>query len=99
MTTLSLPTTQNKETFKNYLRQNKSVFSSNILSARFEEITPILNSYHNSIKSGTLLNMILFDPFDTVDVSNSTDIIYLPGLENDVINLKNGSQTKTVKIN
>jgi hypothetical protein len=98
MTTLSLPTTQNKETFKNYLRQNKSVFSSNILSARFEEITPILNSYHNSIKSGTLLNMILFDPFDTVDVSNSTDIIYLPGLENDVINLKNGSQTKTVKI-
>jgi hypothetical protein len=96
--TLSLPTTQNKETFKNYLRQNKSVFSSNILSARFEEITPILNSYHNSIKSGTLLNMILFDPFDTVDVSNSTDIIYLPGLENDVINLKNGSQTKTVKI-
>ena len=96
--TLSLPTTQNKETFKNYLRQNKNVFSSNILSARFEEITPILNSYHNSLKSGTMLNMILFDPFDTVDISNSTEIIYLPGLENDVINLKNGSETKVVKI-
>ena len=86
MTTLSLPTKQNKETFKNYL------------SARFEEIKPILDAYHNSIKSGTQLNMILFDPFDTVDVSNSTELIYLPGLENDVINLKNGSETKTVKI-
>jgi hypothetical protein len=98
MTTLSLPTKQNKETFKNYLREQKSVFSSNILSARFEEIKPILNAYHNSIKSGTQLNMILFDPFDTVDISNSTELVYLPGLENDVINLKNGSETKTVKI-
>ena len=98
MTLLSLPTSQNKETFKNYLRENKNVFSSNILSARFEEITPLLNAYHNSLTSGTLLNMILFDYGDTVNITNSTDIIYLPGLENDVVNLTNGSSTKAVKI-
>ncbi len=98
MTLLSLPTSQNKETFKNYLRENKNVFSSNILSARFEEITPLLNAYHNSLTSGTLLNMILFDYGDTVNIANSTDIIYLPGLENDVVNLTNGSSTKAVKI-
>ena len=96
--TASIPTLQNKETFKNLLRENKSLFSSSILSSRFGEISGMLNSYHNSLTELDELNVILFDYNDTVDISNSTDLVYLPGLENDVINLQNGSTTKEVKI-
>ena len=92
------PTSQNKETFKAHLRTYKNIFSSPILSARFEEISGVLNSYHNSLTATDYLNVILFDYGDTVDISNSMDLIYLPGLENDVINLQNGSTTKEVKI-
>ena len=92
------PTTQNKETFKNYLRENKNIFSSSIVSARFEEISPMLIGYHNSLTNNSPLDLILFDYGDTVDISNSAQLVYIPGLENDVINLTNGSTTKSLKV-
>jgi hypothetical protein len=92
------PTSQNKETFKNFLRENKDTFSSSIISARYEEISGMLNSHHNSLTATDELNIILFDYNDTVDISNTTNLIYLPGLENDVVNLQSGSETKSVKI-
>lgn len=91
------PTSQNKETFKAYLRTYKDKFSDNILSGKFEQISNLLNGYHNSLTNSTQLEVVLFDYGETVDVSTANNLLYIPGLENDVINLKNGSSTKSLK--
>ena len=96
--TASIPTLQNKETFKNLLRENKDKFSSSIVGARFQDISPMLLGYHNSLTSTSDLDLLLFDYGDTVDISNAAQLVYIPGLENDVINLTNGSTTKAVKV-
>ena len=93
-----LPTSSNKETFKAYLRTHKDEFSSNIVGAKFDEIRGMLAGYHNSLTDTTNLDVVLFDYGDTVDISNSAQLVYIPGLENDVINLTNGSTTKAVKV-
>jgi hypothetical protein len=96
--TSTFPTSQNKETFKNYLRENKNKFSSSIVGARFQDISPMLAGYHNSLTDSTDLDLLLFNYGDTVDISNAAQLIYIPGLANDVINLTNGSTTKAVKV-
>lgn len=92
------PANQNKETFKAYLRTYKDKFSDNILSSRFKEVSGMLNAYHNSLTPNTNIEVILFDYSDTVNISNRSNLLYIPGLENDVINLRNGSTTKSIKI-
>jgi hypothetical protein len=95
--TSAFPTSQNKETFKNYLRENKNKFASSTVRARFQDVSPMLLGYHNSLTSTSNLDLLLFDYGDTVDISNAAQLIYIPGLANDVINLTNGSTTKAVK--
>ena len=92
------PTSQNRETFKNLLRENKDLFSSPLLHSRFGEISAMLDSHHNSLTALDEINVVLFDYNETVDISNATDLIYLPAQENDVVNLQNGSTTKSVKV-
>ena len=58
----------------------------------------MLLGYHNSLTSTSDLDLLLFDYGDTVDISNAAQLVYIPGLENDVINLTNGSTTKAVKV-
>lgn len=100
--TLSLPTSQNKETFKNYLRTYKDRFSSPILSSRFEEVSPIMLSYASGITSATKVDVALFDNAETIIVGVGTtnvtgeDLIYLPGLENDFVNLQVGNTSVTI---
>jgi len=100
--TLSLPTSQNKETFKNYLRTYKDRFSSPILSSRFEEVSPIMLSYASGITSSTKVDVALFDNAGTIIVGVGTtnitgeDLIYLPGLENDFVNLQVGNASVTI---
>lgn len=100
--TLSLPTSQNKETFKNYLRTYKDRFSSPILSSRFEEVSPIMLSYASGITSATKVDVALFNNAETIIVGVGTtnvsgeDLIYLPGLENDFVNLQVGNTSVTI---
>ena len=63
-----LPSSQNKETFKAHLRSYKNVFSSPILSARFEEVSPIMLSYASGITSATNVDVALFDNAGTIVV-------------------------------
>lgn len=97
-----LPSSQNKETFKAHLRSYKNVFSSPILSARFEEVSPIMLSYASGITSATNVDVALFDNAGTIVVGvgstsvSGNNLIYLPGLENDFVNLQVGSSTKTL---
>lgn len=101
-TTRILPTSQNKETFKAHLRAYKNVFSSPILSARFEEVSPIMVSYVSGITSAVNVDVALFDNAGTINVGFGTDevtgnnLIYIPGLENDFVNLQVGSATTTL---
>ena len=92
------PTSTNKRTFKAFLRTYKDEFSSNVLKSDFSEISGMLWGYHNSLTSDTSVDVLTFDYNDTIDVTNTNNLIYIPGLENDVINLTNGSTTKSVKI-
>lgn len=92
------PSSQNKETFKAYLRTYKDKFSDNILSAKFEQISNMMIGYHNSLTNDTNIEVLLFDYNDTINVSNTGNFLYIPGLENDVINLTNGSTTKSLKV-
>ena len=96
--TSATPTSQNRATFKNLLRENKDLFSSPLLHSRFGEISAMLDSHHNSLTASDEINVVLFDYNETVDISNATDLIYLPAQENDVVNLQNGSTTKEVKV-
>ena len=86
-----LPTSQNKETFKSHLRAYKNVFSSPILSARFEEVSPIMLSHISGITSETRVDVPLFDNAGTIVVGvgstsvSGNNLIYLPGLENDFV--------------
>ena len=96
--TSATPTSQNRATFKNLLRENKDLFSSPLLHSRFGEISAMLDSHHNSLTASDEINVVLFDYNETVDISNATDLIYLPAQENDVVNLQNGSTTKSVKV-
>lgn len=97
-----LPSSQNKETFKAHLRSYKNVFSSPILSARFEEVSPIMLSYASGITSATNVDVALFDNASTIVVGvgstsvSGNNLIYLPGLENDFVNLQVGSSAKTL---
>jgi hypothetical protein len=78
------------------------VFSSPILSARFEEVSPIMLSYVSGITSATNVDVALFDNAGTIVVGvgstnvSGNNLIYLPGLENDFVNLQVGSSTKTL---
>jgi hypothetical protein len=97
-----LPSSQNKETFKASLRSYKNVFSSPILSARFEEVSPIMLSYASGITSATKVDVALFDNAGTITVGVGTDevtgenLIYLPGLENDFVDLQVGGASTTI---
>tara|TARA_R100000406_G_C3114816_1_gene125264 strand:- start:356 stop:1741 length:1386 start_codon:yes stop_codon:yes gene_type:complete len=97
-----LPSSQNKETFKAHLRSYKNVFSSPILSARFEEVSPIMLSYASGITSATNVDVALFDNAGTIVVGvgstsvSGNNLIYLPGLENDFVNLQVGGASTTI---
>ena len=101
-TTLALPTVAKKDSFKAKLRSYKPKFVSPILSARFDEVSPIVNSYSSGITSTTNIDVVLFDNSETITVGvGSTDVsgnnlIYLPGLESDFVNLKVGSSSTTI---
>lgn len=97
-----LPSSQNKETFKAHLRSYKNVFSSPILSARFEEVSPIMLSYASGITSATNVDVALFDNAGTIVVGvgstsvSGNNLIYLPGLENDFVDLQVGGASTTI---
>lgn len=101
-TTLALPTVAKKDSFKAKLRSYKPKFVSPILSARFDEVSPIVNSYASGITSTSDVDVALFDNSETIIVGvgsthvSGNNLIYLPGLESDFVNLKVGSSSTTI---
>ena len=89
-------TSSNKRYFKNYLRTNRNLFSSRFASYSIPRIKLLLNDYLNDIDDREDVRIVLFDSGDVVNLTASIfdgQYIYLPGLENDIIGLKNGNDS------
>lgn len=89
-------TFSNKRYFKNYLRTNRNLFSSRFASYSIPRIKLLLNDYLNDIDDREDVRIVLFDSGDVVNLTASIfdgQYIYLPGLENDIIGLKNGNDS------
>lgn len=88
-------TSNNVLGFKEYLKNNKQAFKSNIVPAYMGDISASLGgSFPTGTNALTPIKIILFDYNETVDIQNellSGDYVYLPGTSNDKVRLQNGS--------
>ena len=88
-------TSNNVLGFKEYLKNNKQAFKSNIIPAYMGDISTSLGgSFPTGTNALTPIKVILFDYNETVDIQNELltgDYVYLPGTSNDKVRLQNGS--------
>lgn len=88
-------TSNNVLGFKEYLKNNKEAFKSNIIPAYMGDISVSLGgSFPTGTNALTPIKVILFDYNETVDIQNELldgDYVYLPGTSNDKVRLQNGS--------
>lgn len=88
-------TSNNVLGFKEYLKNNKEAFKSNIIPAYMGDISASLGgSFPTGTNALTPIKVILFDYNETVDIQNELldgDYVYLPGTSNDKVRLQNGS--------
>tara|TARA_Y100000287_G_C14217271_1_gene354173 strand:- start:147 stop:1772 length:1626 start_codon:yes stop_codon:yes gene_type:complete len=88
-------TSNNVLGFKEYLKNNKEAFKSNIIPAYMGDISASLGgSFPVGTNALTPIKVILFDYNETVDIQNELldgDYVYLPGTSNDKVRLQNGS--------
>jgi hypothetical protein len=95
-------TSVNKLSFKEYLKDNKGLFFSNLVNSYMGDISPIIANYPAGTNALTPIKIIPFSYNETVDLSGRIvpgDYLYLPGTSNDKIILKNGADTKTFTFN
>lgn len=88
-------TSNNVLGFKEYLKNNKEAFKSNIIPAYMGDISASLGgSFPAGTNALTPIKVILFDYNETVDIQNELltgDYVYLPGTSNDKVRLQNGT--------
>ena len=88
-------TSNNVLGFKEYLKNNKEAFKSNIIPAYMGDISASLGGvFPTGTNALTPIKVILFDYNETVDIQNELlngDYVYLPGTSNDKVRLQNGS--------
>ena len=88
-------TSNNVLGFKEYLKNNKEAFKSNIIPAYMGDISASLGgSFPTGTNALTPIKVILFDYNETVDIQNELlegDYVYLPGTSNDKVRLQNGT--------
>ena len=97
-------TSTNKDSHKQWIRQNKDFFGQQILTDYVGIITSMLTSSNAGVTNDRTkhIKIITFDNGETVDITNKVfkgDWIYLPGLPNDTLTLKNGTNTETLSFN
>lgn len=88
-------TSNNVLGFKEYLKNNKQAFKSNIIPAYMGDISTSLGgTFPAGTNALTPIKVILFDYNETVDIQNELltgDYVYLPGTSNDKVRLQNGT--------
>ena len=96
------PTLQNRTNFKTYLRHFKKKFTSNLQKIPYFYLEDILTHKPSGISTTTDVNVIIFDNKDTVAITtaiNNNEIVYIPALQGDEINLAIGSSILTWDFN
>lgn len=94
------PTLQNRSAFKNYIRHFKNKFSSQIQDVTLSQFENVL-SYRASDVGDVPVKFIVFDSYDTIDVTSLRDnnnYVYLPGLPGDRINFTIDNNTVDLTI-
>ena len=92
------PSLQNRTNFKTYLRHFKNKFNSTVQKLPEYWIDDLLSSKSPGISTTSDVNVILFDNKDTVAITtavSNNELIYIPALSGDEINLSIGSSTYT----
>ncbi len=96
------PTLQNRTNFKAYLRHFKKKFNSNLQKIPYFYLEDILTHKPSGISTTTDVNVIIFDNKDTVAITtaiNNNELVYIPALQGDEINLAIGSSILTWDFN
>lgn len=94
------PTIQNRSAFKNYIRHFKNKFTSQIQDVTLSQFENVL-SYRASDVGDVPVKFIVFDSYDTIDVTSLRDnnnYVYLPGLPGDRINFTIDNNTVDLTI-
>jgi hypothetical protein len=94
------PNLQNRTNFKSYLRNFKKKFSTVLQKIPHFYIKDILSYESAGISTTTEVNVVIFDNNDTVSITtavNNNELIYVPALSGDSINLIIGDVTHLLK--
>ncbi len=82
------PSLENRSAFKNYIRHFKSKFTSQIQDITLSQFENVLSTRASDV-GDVPVKFIVFDNYDTIDVTSLRDnnnYVYLPGLPGDSIN-------------
>ena len=88
------PTSQNKDSFKKYLRFNKDKWTSNLQDVPFQYLDQVVASVASGITGTDNVKIIIFDNREFVSITTSfynNDLLYIPALPGDQITLGIGS--------
>ena len=88
----------NKLSFKTWIREHKDSFTENIIVDYMGLITPMLTLSASGVTDNPSkrVKVLVFDYNETIDITHriyDEDWIYLPGTSNDKVTLKNGNDT------
>lgn len=83
---MPLPTLENRNHFKQYLRYFKKKFDSDIQTATLGQLRAMFSQEDTSLGDNTTVKLVLFDNFGKIDISSivsSNNYIYFPALPGD----------------
>ena len=93
---MPLPTLQNRNHFKQYLRYYKKKFNSDIQTVTLGQLRAMFSQEDTSLADNTTVKLVLFDNFGNVDISSivsSNDYIYFPALPGDRLKINFASNS------
>ena len=94
------PTLQNRNHWKQYIRTFKDKWTSNIQDIPFQYLDEVISTVDSNITGTDNIKVVVFDNKEYVGITtifNNNDLIYLPGVKGDTINLGIGTGNYKLK--
>ncbi len=96
---MPIPTLENKNHFKQYLRYFRNKFDNQIQQIELSYLEAMMPTRDQTIPSNTNINLVLFDNKEVVDLNtplNNNEYLYFPAVEGDEINILFENKVYTV---
>lgn len=96
---MPIPTLENKNHFKQYLRYFRNKFDNQIQQIELSYLEAMMSTRDQTIPSNTNINLVLFDNKEVVDLStplNNNEYLYFPAVEGDEIRILFENEVYTV---